>query len=78
MLGFVRMAMILFLLIALMLATSILMLSRRNLAKRINNLSKTLDQVTAGDLTARVAVVRLMRWANWGKISTPCSINSSH
>ncbi len=56
MLGFIRMVMILFLLISLMLATSIFMLSRRNLARRINNLSKTLDQVTAGDLTARVAV----------------------
>lgn len=56
MLSFIRMTMGLFLLIALMLATSIFMLSRRNLAQRINNLSKTLDQVTAGDLTARVAV----------------------
>lgn len=56
MLGFVRAAMSLFILIAVMLATSILMLSRRNLARRINNLSAILDLVTAGDLTARVAV----------------------
>jgi len=55
-LGFVRTALILFTLIAVMLATSILMLFRRNLAKRINSLSTTLDLVTAGDLTARVAV----------------------
>jgi len=55
-LGFVRTAMILFILIAVMLATSIMMLFRRNLAKRINLLSGTLDLVTAGDLTARVTV----------------------
>lgn len=54
-LGFVRTAMILFILIAALLATSILMLSRRNLAKRINSLSTTLDLVTAGNLTARIA-----------------------
>ena len=54
--GFVRTAMILFILIAVMLATSILMMFRRNLATRINSLSGTLDLVTAGDLTARVAV----------------------
>lgn len=54
--GFVLTAFILFLLISIMLASSVWMLSRRNLAKRINSLSKTLDLVTAGDLTARVAV----------------------
>lgn len=56
-LGFAKVAMILFILIAVMLATSILMFARRNLAKRINRLSTTLDLVTAGDLTARVADV---------------------
>lgn len=56
-LGFARVAMVLFILIAVMLATSILMFARRNLAKRINSLSTTLDLVTAGDLTARVADV---------------------
>jgi methyl-accepting chemotaxis protein len=54
--GFVLTAFILFLLISIMLASSVWMLSRRNLAKRINSLSKTLDLVTAGDLTARVTV----------------------
>lgn len=56
-LGFARVAMVLFILIAVMLATSIVMFARRNLAKRINSLSTTLDLVTAGDLTARVADV---------------------
>lgn len=56
-LGFARVTMVLFILIAVMLATSILMFARRNLAKRINSLSTTLDLVTAGDLTARVADV---------------------
>lgn len=56
-LSFVRAAMFLFILISVLLATSILMLSRRNLAKRINSLSTTLNLVTAGDLTARVAGV---------------------
>lgn len=56
-LGFARVAMVLFILIAVMLATSLLMFARRNLAKRINSLSTTLDLVTAGDLTARVADV---------------------
>lgn len=54
MLGFVRTALAFFVLISLMLVTSIWMLSRRNLAKRIKSFSRTLDQVTAGDLTARV------------------------
>lgn len=54
--AYVRAAMILFLLIAVMLATSIVLMLRRNLAKRINSLSRTLDLVTAGDLTARAAV----------------------
>lgn len=66
-LGFVRMTMILFILIAALLATSILMLSRRNLAKRINSLSKTLDLVTAGDLTARVADVSADEMGQLGK-----------
>ncbi len=52
--GFVRIVLVMFFLIALMLAASIWMLSRRNLARRIKSLSKTLDLVTAGDLTARV------------------------
>src|SRR6185369_16015998 len=51
---FLKGSLVLFTLIALMLATSIWMLSRRNLAKRINILSATLDKVSAGDLTARV------------------------
>ena len=51
---FVRTALVLFMLISLMLAASIWMLSRRNLAVRIKSLSRTLDLVTAGDLTARV------------------------
>lgn len=54
MLGFVRTALTFFVLIALMLVTSIWMFSRRNLAKRIKSFSRTLDLVTAGDLTARV------------------------
>lgn len=53
--GFVLTASTLFLLISAMLALSIWMLARRNLAKRINLLSKILDRVTGGDLTARVA-----------------------
>lgn len=57
MIGFVKTALLLFILIAVMLATSIIMLARRNLAKRINNFSTTLAQVTAGDLTARVTDV---------------------
>jgi len=51
---FLKGSLALFALIALMLATSIWMLSRRNLAKRINTLSATLGRVSAGDLTARV------------------------
>jgi methyl-accepting chemotaxis protein len=51
---FLKVSLVLFAMIALMLATSIWMLSRRNLAKRINSLSATLDRVSAGDLTARV------------------------
>jgi methyl-accepting chemotaxis protein len=56
-LGFVRVTLILFILIAVMLGTSILMFARRNLAKRIKSLSTTLELVTAGDLTARIADV---------------------
>jgi methyl-accepting chemotaxis protein len=52
----VQIALLLFILIAVMLATSVLMLSKRNLAKRINDLSKTLSLVTGGNLTARAAV----------------------
>lgn len=55
-LGFVKIALLFFALIAVMLASSILMLSRRNLAKRINNVSATLQLVTGGDLTARATV----------------------
>lgn len=55
--GFVRVALVLFILIAVMLATSILMLAKRNLARRINTLSTTLELVTSGNLTARVADV---------------------
>jgi len=51
---FLKGSLVLFALIALMLATSIWMFSRRNLAKRIKNLSATLERVSAGDLTARV------------------------
>lgn len=54
--GFVLTAFVLFLLISIMLASSVWMLSRRNLAKRIKTLSATLDRVKAGDLTARVTV----------------------
>jgi methyl-accepting chemotaxis protein len=53
---FVKSALLLFTLITAMLATSIVMLSRRNLAKRINDLSATLLLVTGGDLTVRAAV----------------------
>ncbi len=53
-LWFLKGALVLFVMIALMLATSIWMLSRRNLAKRINSVSATLGRVSAGDLTARV------------------------
>jgi len=55
-LGFVKIALLLFTLIAVMLATSVLMLARRNLARRINDLSTTLLLVTEGNLTARAAV----------------------
>jgi methyl-accepting chemotaxis protein len=51
---FLKVSLVLFTLIALMLASSVWMLSRRNLAKRIKALSATLDMVSAGDLTARV------------------------
>jgi methyl-accepting chemotaxis protein len=54
--GFVKTALLLFTLIAVMLAVLVWMLFRRNLAKRINDLSATLLQVTGGDLTARAAV----------------------
>jgi len=52
--GFVRTALALFVLISLMLAASIGILSRRNLAGRMKSLSRTLELVTGGDLTARV------------------------
>ncbi len=52
--SFVRIVMFLFLLIATLLAISIWMLSRRNLAKRIDRLSLTLERVSRGDLTARI------------------------
>lgn len=55
-LTFVRVAMLLFLVIAALLATSILLFWKRNLARRINSLSATLELVTGGDLTARVAI----------------------
>ena len=54
--GFVKITLLLFTLIAVLLATSVLMLSRRNLAKRIKDLSATLLLVAGGDLTARAAV----------------------
>ncbi len=44
----------LFALITILLATSIWILSRRNLAQRVNRLSATLVRVSSGDLTARV------------------------
>ncbi|NVN99849.1 MAG: HAMP domain-containing protein [Geobacteraceae bacterium] len=53
---FVRTVFVLFFFVSLMLAVSVWMLSRRNLAKRINVLSGTLKRVTTGDLTARVQV----------------------
>lgn len=51
---FLKISLILFSLITLMLAASIWMLSRRNLAKRINSVSAVLGRASAGDLTARV------------------------
>ena len=53
--GFVKLTLLLFTLIAVMLATSVLMFFRRNIAKRVNDLSATLRLVTGGDLTARAA-----------------------
>lgn len=50
----VKSALILFSLVTVLLATSIWILSRRNLARRINSLSETLARVSSGDLTARV------------------------
>jgi methyl-accepting chemotaxis protein len=57
--SFVWIAMVLFVLISVMLAISVWMLYRRNLAKRIDSLSKTLEQVSRGDLTARVETASL-------------------
>jgi len=54
--GFVKIVLLLFTLITVMLATSVLMLARRDLARRINNLTTTLLLVTGGNLTARAAV----------------------
>jgi len=53
--GALQGALIIFIINAVFLASSIWLLSRRNLAKRINSLSSTLQRVSAGDLTARVA-----------------------
>ena len=53
--GAMKGALIIFILNAALLASSIWILSRRKLAKRINSLSSTLERVSAGDLTARVA-----------------------
>jgi len=52
--GGLKVAFILFILNASLLSISIWILSRRNLANRINSLSSTLERVSAGDLTARV------------------------
>jgi methyl-accepting chemotaxis protein len=54
--GFVKITLLLFTLIAVMLATTVLMFFRRNLAKRTRDLSATLLLVAEGDLTARAAV----------------------
>jgi len=52
--GGLKVAFILFIINASLLSISIWILSRRNLANRINSLSSTLERVSAGDLTARV------------------------
>ncbi len=54
--GFAKIALLLFALISVMLATSVRIFYRRNLAKRISNLSATLLLVTGGDLTVRADV----------------------
>jgi methyl-accepting chemotaxis protein len=51
----IRASLILFVLVVILLVSSLWLLSRRNLARRINSLSATLARVSAGDLTARVA-----------------------
>lgn len=51
----IRVSLILFVLVTVFLVSSIWLLFRRNLARRINSLSATLDRVSSGDLTARVA-----------------------
>ncbi|HZV80774.1 MAG TPA: HAMP domain-containing methyl-accepting chemotaxis protein [Geobacteraceae bacterium] len=50
----IKAALALFILISFLLITSIWLLSRRNLARRIDSLSATLARVSSGDLTARV------------------------
>ncbi|HZV80762.1 MAG TPA: HAMP domain-containing protein, partial [Geobacteraceae bacterium] len=50
----IKAALALFILISFFLITSIWLLSRRNLARRIDSLSATLARVSSGDLTARV------------------------
>jgi len=54
--GFAKGTLILFALNAALLISSIWILSRRNLAKKINSLSTTLARVSGGDLTARVPI----------------------
>lgn len=53
--GYLLLSLIIFALITVMLATSVFMLAKRNLAKRINDLSATLNRVADGDLTVRAA-----------------------
>ncbi len=50
----IKVTLAMFILISALLATSIWLLARRSLAKRINSLSATLQLISAGDLTARV------------------------
>jgi methyl-accepting chemotaxis protein len=58
---------LLFLLIALLLGASLWILASRNLARKIQGLSATLQQVTDGDLTARVEVTVLDEMGHLGQ-----------